>query len=231
MASLLVLTALATAQPYQKQQAISHATALAKSSVFQDNVRLRFAVLTEELNRLNQKGDVNDVLRFFSDTRVMVWNNPVPEADQARMLALEEQMQALAESNGRNLDLPPVGYAPRGRATLMLTERLTANGMNSLILNTERLATEVLSQSPSAELRALRDSLTLLREDFSDGRVQASNVTEMLQARVDLALRGPAALQADPRLSASLNSLVTAIRGNVTTAELENRDQGISLID
>ena len=49
---------------------------LAAVQEFPTNVRLRFQILAREVGRFDRNEPTEDLLYFFSDTRVMVWKSP-----------------------------------------------------------------------------------------------------------------------------------------------------------
>lgn len=227
---LVLLCATCQAQTYNQQTANRYTDQLYRSSSLDENVRLRFAVLGRELGDLNNSEDLQKILRFFSDTRIMVWNKSVSPTVQETMLALEQQMLALAVSEGSALDLHPVGYAPRGQSNLISSQLLTINGLTQLLLDSEASVSQALMTEPSPELQNLQDSLTILRQDLSDRSVLGDNVNQLLSARVKLLLKNPRIVERNPDLASSLNNLVSAIRGSVSTADLRSRgNQSLSL--
>jgi hypothetical protein len=147
------------------------------------NVRLRFQVLGARMGDFQGRQAPADLLRFFSDTRVMVWNRPVSPTTEQTMRGLESQMVGLARQKGYNLDLPPVGYAPVGSGHLIQPNRLTFEGVLGVAQETERQATNVLANHNSAELLFLRDNLARFRTDLADGDVASDMVRGVLGAR------------------------------------------------
>jgi hypothetical protein len=222
----LSLTLTGLAQDASVSQATNLAQQLAGVNEFSQNLRLRFQVLFAEMDQFSGKSNPNDLLRFFSDTRVMVWNRPVSPGVEQTMRQLEQQMVGLAAKRGINLDLPPVGYAPLSQSRLISPERVTAPGLSALTLQTEQVATELLQSANSADLLFLRDNLTRLREDLADGSVATNSVRSVLGARARY-LAGDAATTADARLMQRLDQLSEALRGNVSVQTLRQNQGGV----
>jgi len=210
----LLLTASVLAQNATVGSAAELAHRLGGNQELDSNVRLRFQILGSQMEDFNSKKAPDDLLRFFSDTRVMVWNRPVSPLLEQTMRQLEGQMVALAQSKGQRLDLPPVGYAPQSQsgARLLSSERVTPNGLQNVTLQTERLATEVLGRNSSAELLFLRDNLTRLREDLQDGNVASDSIRSVLGARARFLASGAGA-NTDQRLTQQLTILAEVLRG------------------
>lgn len=226
---LLLLSSYALAQSASVQSAANLAQRVGEAQELPSNVRLRFQVLAARMDALSGNNDPTNLLSFFSDSRVMIWNRPVSPNLAESMRQLEAQVVALALERGRNLDLPPVGYAPRVGGRMISTERLTAGGFANLTLQTEQIATEILGGSNSAELLFLRDNLTRLREDMADGNVAVDNVRGVLGARARF-LAGDAAQYGDPRLIQKLDVLAEALRGTFPPSRLRgSRGQVVSL--
>lgn len=210
----LLLTSATLAQSGSVPNARRLANQLGATQELPANVRLRFQLLAEKMDVFSRKkGDPGQLLSFFSDTRVMVWNRPVtPNVDQT-MRQFESEMVSLARNRGVNLDLPPVGFAPRAGASLLSSERVTRDGLSNLILQTEQVATEILHRNQSSDLLTLRDGMTILREDLADGSISSDNVRNLLGARVRF-LAGPASTSADQRLKQGLDQLGEVLRAN-----------------
>lgn len=182
------------------------------------NVRLRLQILADQLPKFNEADRASSILSFFSNTRVMVWNQPVSANTQNAMRELERNMVALARSKGRNLDLPPVGYGPAGgpanAGSLISGERITRAGLANVVLQTEQVATELVQRNALAsDLLYLRDSLTHLRQDIADPAVAAASLRQVLDARARFLASQDAQLIRDPRLMSGLNQLGEVIRG------------------
>lgn len=192
------------------------ANRLSASQELPRNVQLRFQVLSYESKLFSEKGDVSDLLNFFSDTRVMVWNRQVSPNVSQNMRELEQQFVALAKDKGYNLDLPPVGYAPQAAGTLRIlsSERPTRDGMSNLILQTEQLATEQLQGHSSRRLLVLRDNLTRFREDVSDGSVSSDLVRALMGSRVRFLAGKDVQRLTDPRLLDKLDTLAEVLYGS-----------------
>lgn len=224
LTSTLLLVLLLTASSLANvSQAKEFSSRLGQSNELPNNVQLRFQLLAARMDDMKKKSTHGDLLRFFSDTRVMVWNRPVSPSVESNMRALEQQMVALADAQGVNLDLPPVGYAPRGavRSRLLSSERITANGLSNVVLQTERLATEVLGSDQSADLLFLRDNLTRMREDLADGGVASDLVRSVLGSRARY-LASPSAQNADPRLIQQLTTLGEVLRATFPVKTLRS---------
>lgn len=219
----------ALAQEASPERAAELAGRLSSTQELPTNVRLRFQVLGNQINQLVGKGDPSNLLRFFSDTRVMIWSRPVKPATEQTMRSLEQQMVALAGDRGVNLDLPPVGYAPLAGPRLISPERVTAPGLSNLVLQTEQVATELLQANSSADLLFFRDNLTRLREDLADGAVETNSVRSVLGSRVRY-LAGDAPSTADQRLVQRMDQLAEVLRGNFPPEVLrQNRGQVLTL--
>ena len=208
---------------------VAEATRIARQmGEFQElprNVQLRFQVLANRMDVFQGKEAPKDLLSFFSDTRVMVWNRPVSPPVEQNMRLLEEQMVELAQSRGFNLDLPPVGYAPQSQSRLISAERVTRDGFVNLVLQTERLATDALNTKSSAELLFLRDNLTRLREDLADGTVASDSVRSVLGSRARF-LASEDVVGADPRLLQQLTTLGEVLRSTFTPQALRQARGG-----
>lgn len=227
----LMLAGAVHAQDFNSARTVDLSQRLASGNSFADNVDLRFLVLAREIGNIEGESDLRNLLNFFSDTRVMVWNNEVSPQSEQLMIELEQQMQALAATEGILLDLPPVGYSPRGENRLLAVENLTADGMSALVLQTERLATEMLNEQSSQELRELRDSLTQLRSDLDDATLTPSNVRAVLAARSRFLSRAPAEQVSQARLLPSLNRLVSGVRGTFSVTALTGpADEELTLV-
>lgn len=206
------------------------------------NVRLRFELLKDMMGGLATKGDSNGALTFFSTTRVLTWNRPLtPETGQT-MRELEQQVVALARSSGFNLDLPPVGYSTAGAAGgaqpiaspaspsgSMLVTRSTREGLLEFALRAEEAGTNALAGGASPDVQAVRDSLTVLRQDLSDSQISTDAVRNVLLARANF-LASPASANADPALLDRLNAAAEALRSNFSPQTLRQaRGQQLSL--
>lgn len=226
--SLAVVPVAAQSSDVSKAQQLSQT--LSRSQELPSNVRLRFELLGDKVDVLGGKGDPSKVLGFFSDTRVMVWNQQVAPSTEQSMRQLEQEMVKLAKQRGINLDLPPVGFAPRvGGSRLLSSERVTAGGLSNLVLQTEQIATELLQQNQSAELLFLRDGLTSVREDLADGDVASDRIRILLGARARF-LAGDASRITDPRLQEKLLQLGEVLRSLFPPERLRaTRGQQISL--
>ena len=201
---------------------------LGQSQELPINVQLRFQVMAHQMDQMAGKSPANDLLRFFSETRLMVWSQALSPATEQAMRSFEQQMVALAQQKGRNLDLPPVGYAPVAENRLLTTERVTAQGLANLLLQTEEMATTMLQTNNSADLLFLRDNMTRLREDLIDNRVAANNVRGVLGARVRY-LTGLGAGYNDPLLE-RLNVLSESLRATFPPQRLrQSAGQEITL--
>ena len=120
--SLAVVPVAAQSSDVSKAQQLSQT--LSRSQELPSNVRLRFELLGDKVDVLGGKGDPSKVLGFFSDTRVMVWNQQVAPSTEQSMRQLEQEMVKLAKQRGINLDLPPVGFAPRVGGSRLLSSDL-----------------------------------------------------------------------------------------------------------
>lgn len=219
------------AQSFQKQKATQLAQRLSQSAELPENVKLRFEVLAWQLESLNSR-DTDNLLGFFSDTRIMVWNQQVDPQTEQTMSSFEEQMQQLAASDNRYLDLPPVGYSPRGPQRLLTNEKSTAEGLSQLTLNTERIATEMLSSHNSPALLSLRDNLTDLREDLANNSVSPNSARRVIGSWTRLVSQDATVLDTDQRLEANLERLLTSLRGTIPLQALENpTDVEVSIVE
>lgn len=229
---LLMILSLATQAPAASvSEAAKLATQLGGASEFPRNVQLRFQVLAAQMDAFNDKKPPDQLLGFFSATRVMAWNQPLSPSTEAALKSLEQQMVALANSKGRPLDLPPVGYSsvqnqalPSARL-MVATQRATPDILTNVALQTESLATEALSSQNSADLLFLRDNLTRFREDVADGSVFANNVRSVLGARARF-LASPAGKGANPRLIESLTILGEVLHVNFPPETLRQANGG-----
>lgn len=225
LSSLLMVMLLTTLSAADVAQATEYSRRLGNSGELPGNIQLRFQVLAARLDDIKRGENFNDVLRFFSDTRVMVWNRPVSQAVEQTMVNLEQQMVQVAQKKGLALDLPPVGYSPRGGATgsrLFGSDGITANGLSIIILHAERLSTEVLATQNSAELLFLRDNMTRLREDMADGAVSSDRVRSVLGGRARF-LASASAQSADPRLLEQLIIVGEVLRTKFSVDTLRSR--------
>jgi hypothetical protein len=178
----LFLSTVLTVQAASIEEAANIARQLGGSQELARNVQLRFQVLAHRMKAFQGK-DAQELLNFFSDTRVMVWNRPVSQELDRTMRGLEAQMAELARQKGLTLQMEPVGHAPRRESRLLSSERVTLNGVVNLCQRTEEKASAALMKVNSAELLFLRDNLTRFREDLSDGKVSSLNVRSVLGAR------------------------------------------------
>ena len=205
------------------------ATKLGQSQELRKNVQLRCQILANQMALLSGKEDSRDLLNFFSDTRVMIWNNPVSPSVEQTLKSLEQQVVSLARSQGHNLDLPPVGHSPQSGARLISPERVTAGGLSSLTLQAEQFATELLQGETSAELLFLRDNLTRLRQDLADGKVASDTVRSVMGTRARF-LAGDARRFPNSQFLQKLDILGEALRGSFSPETLrQSRGQQLSL--
>lgn len=189
------------------------------------NVRLRFELARDMMGGLAGKGDPGSVLGFFSTTRILAWNQPVSPATGQALREFEQQVVALAKGKGVNLDLPPVGYSPVGAPSVaepeaptatggsMLTTRSTREGLLEFTLRAEEMGTEALGRGANRELQAVRDSLTVLRQDLSDSQVSSDAVRNVLLARASY-LASPASANGDRGFLSRLDAAAEALRSN-----------------
>lgn len=198
---------------------------LSQVQEFPTNVRLRFQILAAEVDELEGNSPMEDVLHFFSDTRVMVWNRPASPNVQQTMRSFEDQVVALAAARGRHLDLHGVGYAPLPQSRLLSTERVTATGLTNVTLATEQAASNALAANSSADLLFLRDNLTRMREDLTDGNLSANSVRSVMGARARY-LAGAAAGAGSEPLMQNLNVLGEILRANFPPDRLRENAQG-----
>jgi hypothetical protein len=199
---------------------------LASRQELPTNVRLRYELLKDMMGGIASKGDSQGALTFFSTTRVLTWNRPLSAETGQTMRELEQQVVALARGAGFNLDLPPVGYSTAGAAggavpsttpassgDSMLAVRSTREGLLEFTLRAEEAGTTALSTQPSPEIQAVRDSLTVLRQDLSDSQVASDAVRNVLLTRATL-LASPASAGLDPLFLERLNAATEALRSN-----------------
>lgn len=202
------------------------ANQLAQVQELPTNVRLRFQILGSEVNRLEGKSPSEDVLHFFSDTRVLFWSRPVSPNVGQTMQSLEAQLVQLAAAGGRHLDLHDVGYAPLRQSGLVSSERVTADGLSNWVLQTEQSATNALATTNSADLLFLRDNLTRLREDLSDGNVASESVRSVMGARARF-LAGDSATAGGDQLRQNLDVLGEILRANFPPDRLRQNSGGV----
>jgi hypothetical protein len=200
---------------------------LAQSQELPTNVGLRFQILAHELGQLGDKSPSEDLLYFFSDTRVMFWNRPSSPNLSQSMRSFEDQMVALAAANGRALDLHGVGYAPAAasQSRLLSTERVTAGGLSNWVAQTEQSASNALSSNNSADLLFLRDNLTRLREDLNDGNVNTESIRSVMGARARF-LAGDSRNAGGDQLIQNLNVLGEILRANFPPDRLRQNPGG-----
>ena len=228
---LFLSTGSVWAQTFEKEKASQLAQRLSQSTEFPENVRLRFEVLAWQLKSLNSR-DTDNLLGFFSDTRIMVWNQQVGPQTEQSMVSFEEQMQELAATDSRYLDLPPVGYSPRGPQRLLTNEKSTADGLTQLTLNTERIATEMLADNNSPALLSLRDNLTDLREDLANNSISPNSARRVIGSWTRLVSQEAPLLDSDKRLENNLERLLTSLRGTIPLQALENpTDVEVSIVE
>lgn len=220
----LLLNSPALAQQGNVNEAKRLANSLSEQNDLPVNVRLRFQLLRDMMGGLGGKSSSTNTLNFFSTTRILFWNRPVSsEAGQA-MRSYEAQVVALARDKGVALDLPPVGYSTAGAAGgatpppqasgaagPLLTARTSREALVEATLRAEESGTETLERANSSELLALRDSLTVLRQDLADPGVASDAVRNVLQARA-LFLVSPAASSAPAELMQRLDRMSEALR-------------------
>jgi hypothetical protein len=237
MVGLLATSALAQAGSVAEAKRL--ADSLSQRQEMPINVRLRMQLLRDMMGGLAAKGDPSNALKFFSTTRVLAWNRPLnPETGQ-EMRAFEQQVVALSQAKGFNLDLPPVGYSTAGTAggaqplaTSASSAPLLANRTNrevlaGYVLRAEEMGTIGLANGGSSQLQTLRDSLTVLRQDLADSEVATDAIRNVLLARAAY-LASPAAAGADPQLLQNLDAAADALRSNFP-AELLRQARGQQL--
>lgn len=234
---LFVLLVLLTfqAQAASVSEAVQLAKQLGGAQELPRNVQLRFQVMASQMGQFEGKKAPEDLLRFFSDTRNLLWSRPVSSSVEQNMRSFEQQMVALSQQKGRALDLPPVGYAPIAPAApstsavpagkYLLGERRSPDVLSNAVLRTEEIATETLASRNSSELLALRDSLTALRQDMSDGSVAAASVRNVLGARARF-LVSEAAVGIGDQLMIPLNNLAEGLKANFPPERLRQAGAG-----
>ncbi len=210
---------------------------LGQSNEFPVNVRLRYQVLQDLLPNLKGKTDPKPVLTFFSTTRILSWNRPVPAETASTLRSFESQMVSLAKEKGISLDLPPVGYSgagapsalPQAAGGAVLPGRSDSDTLAKATLRAEEFATDGLNRGSSPQLLALRDSLTALRLDLADPSVSSDAVREVLRTRVEF-LASPTSRSADAGLLEHLDKLTDLLRGTFSPEMLRvTRGQQIQL--
>ena len=202
------------------------------------NVRLRMQLMRDMMGGLTGKADPSNALRFFSTTRILLWNNPVSPATGQQMRAFESQVVALAAAKGINLDVPPVGYSPSGAPASpgpapvsanpgnMLVNLSTREVLQNLTLRAEEAGTEALGNGGgSPALQAVRDSLTVLRLDLADSQVSSDAVRNVLLARARY-LTSAEVGRATPQVLQTLDAATEALRTNFTPDELRSARGG-----
>ncbi len=225
--SLVWLMLLVPVWAQSSSNASQLAQQISQSQELPTNVGLRFQILAFELGELGKKAPSEDLLYFFSDTRVMFWNRPTSPNLSQSMRSFEEQMVALAASGGRALDLHGVGYAPTAasQSRLLSTERVTAGGLSNWVSQTEQSATNALAANNSADLLFLRDNLTRLREDLSDGNVNTDSIRSVMGARARF-LAGNSRSAGGDQLIQNLNVLGEILRANFPPDRLRQNPGG-----
>ena len=225
--TLVWLLLLAPVWAQSSSNASQLAQQLAQSQELPTNVQLRFQILAYELGELGNKSPSEDLLYFFSDTRVMFWNRPSSPNLSQSMRSFEGQMVALAAASGRALDLHGVGYAPAAasQSRLISTERVTAGGLTNWVTQTEQSATNALGANNSAELLFLRDNLTRLREDLADGNVNTDSIRSVMGARARF-LAGDSRNAGGDQLIQNLNVLGEILRANFPPDRLRQNPGG-----
>lgn len=220
IALLLALYVTVQAQAASVSEAAQFAKQLGAAAEFPRNVQLRFQVLAARMDAFNEKKTPDQLLSFFSATRVMAWSSPLNPSTQAALQSLEQQMVALSAQKGRPLDLPPVGYSPapgqvaQSSARLMVaTQKATPDVLANVALQAEGAASQTLAVQNSAELLFLRDNLIRFREDVADGSVAANTVRSVLGARARF-LASQGAIGANPALIESLTILGEVLHVN-----------------
>lgn len=210
------------------KQAQGLAQALSQQTALPINVRLRFQIMGKQLPVLDGKGDAKGMLAFFSTTRILFWNDPASTGAAQNMRELEQQFVQLAKPKGFNLDLPPVGYSTAGAGAVaapssgnvlggsqgaLLVNRSTREELAELTLRAEEMGTAALAERFSAQLLALRDSLTVLRLDLADDQVSSEAVRNVLKARAEF-LAGDGAGLGDTALRQKMDLMADALRTN-----------------
>lgn len=213
------------------------ADSLAAAQELPVNVRLRMQLLGDMMGGLAAKGDSSAALAFFSTTRILVWNRPLSPATGQQMRAFEQQVVALARDKGFNLDLPPVGYSSAGVAggaqplpaqaspRDLLTNVSTREGLYTFTLRAEEAGTEALARGGTPGLQAVRDSLTVLRQDLTDAQVSSEAVRNVLLARARF-LSSPESGAADPAFVQALDAAIEALRTNFPPDKLRSARGG-----
>lgn len=210
---------------------------LGQSNEFPVNVRLRYQVLQDLLPNLKGKADPKPVLTFFSTTRILSWNRPVPAETASTLRSFESQMVSLAKEKGISLDLPPVGYSGAGAPSAqplaaggaVLPGRSDNDTLAKATLRAEEFATDGLNRGNSPQLLALRDSLTALRLDLANPSVSSDAVREVLRTRVEF-LASPASGTVDAGLLEHLDKLTDLLRGTFSPELLRaTRGQQVQL--
>lgn len=228
----LVLATTLFAQAASWSRASSLAQQLGQAGDLPNNVRLRFQVMANQLPSLEKKksNEAASMWSFFTTTRDMAWSQQLNPATSTTMQQFEQEMVGLAKSKGKNLDLPPVGYAPAGSYTpgigagssgspvsggsaLLSGGQTTIEGLTTVVQRTEELAGATLASNNSAELLFLRDNLSRLREDLADRTFAADGVRAVMGARVRY-LAGDGKRISAPELDEFLAILGEILRNN-----------------
>ena len=86
---------------------------MAKGARWSGAATVRLELIQREAGLLQSgQGDLDRYLRFFSVTRQVFWNSAPAPALGAKFRELEAASQRLANTAGRNLDLPPIQGLP-----------------------------------------------------------------------------------------------------------------------
>lgn len=235
--SLILMTLPAIAQTATVKQAQNLAQTLANQQALPVNVRLRFQILEDQLPILGGKQDPDSLLRFFSTSRILYWNEAGSVNSSQTMEQFESSVVALAKERGVNLDVPPVGYssnhytaAPEPVGGGLLAGRLSRKDLQLATLRAEEAGTfAIQGGQTSQQLLALRDALTVLRQDLADETVDVAAVRNALQARV-MYLAGDASAVQDAEFKTRLDAWADGLRATVTPAVLRSaRGQRITI--
>ncbi len=225
----LILTTLpALAQSSSVKQAQAVAQSLANQETLPVNVRLRFQILEDQLPLLAGKQDPSSLLRFFSTSRILFWNEPASQNASQSMQQFESLVVGLSKERGISLDVPPVGYSSNNYTTVspqpvgggLLAGRLSRTDLELATLRAEEAATFAIQGGQSSQqLQALRDAFTVLRQDLADDTLATVAVRNALQARV-VYLAGDASNVQDAELKSRLDIWADGLRATITPATL-----------
>lgn len=225
----MLATLPSNAQTATVKQAQSLAQNLGNQQSLPVNVRLRFQILEDQLPVLGGKEDPSSLLRFFSTSRILFWNDPASQNSSQPMQQFESLVVSLAKGRGVNLDVPPVGYssnnytaAPQPVGGGLLPGALSRKDLELATLRAEEAGTfAIQGGQTSPQLVALRDALTVLRQELGDETVPTVAVRNALLARVNF-MAGDGSIVQDAELKNRLDTWADGVRATFTPATLRS---------